>query len=272
MFCQTYIALPVAVQSAIFIVISTLYYFVKKCIPTIRLSVLTTIICIIAQFGNLIYLSTKNISLPGLQYDFLFGKAYEQATIDIPSSGWFVDYEVSIYIAFIHAIFTLGEFIMLTNKGELKYNGLIMYTMFIIYSLIIDAGPLILLTIVDLNYYIKHIATSTKFLKYIHLVIYSLAILYEMYLWIPYAIKWMDMGHCFIDGFMSTTNPYNLYITTIIVLADITMIGFLTEKIDNKLILAFLLLLSFFNNACVISVCSIYLILTINKIKQPLHK
>ena len=102
---------------------------------------------------------------------------------------------------------------------------------------------------------------NSKFhLKKYYAILFTGFICIESWSWLPYVIEWSST-HCFIDDFISVTNPVNTYVTSSITTTDILLIDYFIGLDESVIIKVIFIAIAFYNTAICISLYIIYVII-----------
>lgn len=223
MFCQTYFSVPLVIQSVIALMLATL----SGCL-SIRNDLVALFITLILHTYSYLQLLIK---LP-----YSYHPNWKDAFIDIPSAGWSVDYIIVILIfLFIIELSLVKLLAVLLNPSLIIFYGMFELEKF--------------------TFFLNRNAHLKKYYAILFIVLTFI----ELYLWLPFVIEW-STTHCFIDDFISLTNPTNTYVTLSIVIADILLIDYFSNLDVSIIIKILFIAIAFYNTAICISLYVLYFI------------
>lgn len=172
-------------------------------------------------------------------------RVFELGTVDLPAIGWFYDYIISfllsLYLIIDYIISIVRSPHFSINNINIPYKSI----MLTICMFIIAPTSLIVYCIYNTTKFLKALDQTDQINKVSFIIIIIPFIILELYLWIPVIYDW-DKNHCWLDGFMSTSNPISAYVTrSLLITYTLSIILYLTT-IENKSRVKEIILLALF--------------------------
>jgi len=168
-------------------------------------------------------------------------QTFENGFKTIPGTGWSVD-----LVMVIIALSNLAA----NNGKRCQSNWWV--------SLIILINPGVIILVIC---FLPRLIEKERNVDHLNTICFwFMIILTELFFWLQLVAVWTQT-HCFLDGFVSTSNPTEIYVMVTITMADVLLVGFLLDTKDSIGIKIIFGLVAFYNTVICIGLYILYVLI-----------